>query len=616
MSLPLPLSSPPRSSALHVEVEVDVDIAIIGAGPVGLALAALLDRHGLTSLVFERRPTLHRDPQAHVINTRTMEILRELGLSAAVQALAAPPMLMRSITWCESLAGREIGRISLQGDDSSSLPARLAQSPTAIANLAQNRLEPLLLDLVRRAARSEVRFDSEVVAVEEEADSVVVRVRRAFGEQSIRAAYVVACDGAGSRTRQGLGIEMTGPASLQKFLSIYFEADLRRWIGDRPGPLYWIAGARSRGPIIGFDLDRTWAMMVPYADPHSIDDFPPPILQRIVADAIGDPNADFRITSVGNWNMSAQVADRYRSGRVFLAGDAAHRFPPSGGLGMNTGIQDAHNLAWKLAAVHKEEAGLELLHTYETERRSVAQDNCDQSVRNAMRMMEVDMVLGVSTMMSVDPGPLARDEKLVIDYGMDGDGEEAVEKRRAVKAVIQAQAEHFDFAGLDLGFRYEEGAVVPDGTEAPPHDVRVYTPSARPGSRLPHVWLSHLGRRTSTLDIAEPGRFTLMTGTSGTAWIEATHQIVRRFRMNIAAIVVADPASPATPGAFIDTDGAWACVRGTDDDGALLVRPDGHVAWRSPGGAADRQAAALALCAALAGILGRPFADLAQAKRA
>jgi 2-polyprenyl-6-methoxyphenol hydroxylase-like FAD-dependent oxidoreductase len=555
----------------------DIDVAIVGAGPVGLVLAALLDRHGLVSRVFERRDGLHRNPQAHVINARTMEVLRELGIERNVQSQAAPPLLMQWITWCESIAGRELGRIALQGDPAV-LPGKLAASPTSIANFAQNRLEPLLLDLVAASSRSEVRFSSEVTSVESRDGHVALRVRDGAGASKVRAAWAVACDGASSSVRRSLGIEMDGPSSIQKFVSVYFEANLERYVAGRTGPLFWICGARTRGVVIGFDLVRTWALMVPYSEPATAADFSPAVVERLVRDAIGDEAADFRVTSVGNWNMSAQLAGRYRDGRVFLAGDAAHRFPPSGGFGMNTGIQDAHNLAWKLAAVIGGNAGEALLDTYETERRPVAATNSDQSLRNAMRMFEVDAALGFSTLAPVDPTADMSGKSPLVDYGLDGDSAEAAGKRRSVHDVIQSQAEHFDFGGLDLGFRYETGALVDDGSDAAPVDVRSYTPSARPGSRLPHAWLTRRGVRVSSHDAATPGRFTLVVGGKDPAWIEAAREMVRarRIELDVAVITGGTPG----PGEYMDATGEWARVSGIGRTGALLVRPDGHVAWR------------------------------------
>jgi 2,4-dichlorophenol 6-monooxygenase len=262
--------------------------------------------------------------------------------------------------------------------------------------------------------------------------------------------------------------------------------------------------------------------------------------------------------------MTLQVAERYRAERIFLVGDAAHRFPPTGGLGLNTGVQDAHNLAWKLAAVESGWAPPSLLDSYDTERRPVARENAEVSGRNAGRMLEVYQALGTS-----------------------GDG-----TRDRVRAAIANQAEHFDMLGLQLGFRYETGALVRDGSAAPivENAVREYVPTGRPGARLPHAWTRSDGVRVSTLDLVHPDRFTLIAGAAGERWTEA------------AATIASPPLGCLAIGADVpDAGGAWARQLGIEADGALLVRPDQHVAWRAPRGVDDPRAA---LRAALAAILG------------
>jgi 2,4-dichlorophenol 6-monooxygenase len=270
------------------------------------------------------------------------------------------------------------------------------------------------------------------------------------------------------------------------------------------------------------------------------------------------------IRTLSTWNMSAQVAERYREGRTFLIGDAAHRFPPTGGLGLNTGVQDAHNLGWKIAAVEAGWAPEALLDSYEIERRPVARENADVSMRNAAKMLEVVQALG--------PG---------------GDGE-----RGTVRAAIANQAEHFDMLGLQLGFQYERGAIVPDGSARPAcgNPVREFVPCGRPGARVPHGWTLRDGERVSTLDLLAPDRFTLITGRAGAAWIEA------------AAAIAAPPLRYVAIGRDVaDTDGAWTARLGIENDGALLVRPDQHVAWRSAHGVANPGGA---LCSALSRSVG------------
>jgi len=259
-----------------------------------------------------------------------------------------------------------------------------------------------------------------------------------------------------------------------------------------------------------------------------------------------------------------QVAERYRAGRAFLIGDAAHRFPPTGGLGLNTGVQDAHNLAWKIAAAERGWAPRTLLDSYESERQPVARANAEASARNAAKLQDVVKALGPK-----------------------GDGD-----RDAVRTAIAAQAEHFDMVGLQLGFRYERGALVPDGTPAPAvaNPVREYVPTGRPGARLPHAWVVRDGERASTLDLLPLDRFTLIAGPRGGAWVAA------------AGRIDSPPLTRVEIGRDVaDESGAWRQMLGIAEDGALLVRPDQHVAWRSAGPASDPDAA---LRGALARILG------------
>jgi hypothetical protein len=278
----------------------------------------------------------------------------------------------------------------------------------------------------------------------------------------------------------------------------------------------------------------------------------------LVRRALGSEEPAFAIRTIRSWTMTAQVAERYRDRRVFLVGDAAHRFPPTGGLGLNTGVQDAHNLVWKLAAVEAGWAAAALLDTYEIERRPVAQRNADVSLENAMRLMEVYRALA-----SVDPAERAA-------------GTFAVTPE--LTAAIANQAEHFDMLGLQLGYTYPTGAIADDGAVATPSPVRTYEPTALPGARLPHAWVERDGRRVSTLDLVAYDRFTLVTGANGRPWGDELAA-----RLPIAVVTLGRDA--------IDRDGTWARLLDLVPDGAILVRPDQHVAWRSAPGAVDPRAA-------------------------
>jgi len=282
---------------------------------------------------------------------------------------------------------------------------------------------------------------------------------------------------------------------------------------------------------------------------------------------VGIPDLPVELINTAFWRRTAQVAERFQENRVFLAGDAAHRFPPTGGFGANTGIQDAHNLAWKLAAVLSAWASPALLETYQEERRPVAEANTDFSVTNDRRWDAARQAI-VS-------------------------GDDA-----AVAQALKEQVKHLDSEGQDLGFWYGSGALISDGTAPPAADPQVYVPSARPGSRAPHLWLrpstgsppvamglhhgDHATARISTLDLFHSG-LTLLTGSDANTWRDAGSQVARALAIPFAAFSV----GPARD--FEVLEGNWAALYGVEAGGAVLVRPDGHVAWRSRGNETEPQ---------------------------
>ncbi len=380
----------------------------------------------------------------------------------------------------------------------------------------------------------------------------------------VRSRYVLAADGAGSRVRKALGIELTGPPRLASFVMIHFEASLREALRARPGVLYWTLDPAATGTFVAHDLDRTWVYMHPFRpEGEREEDYDEARCRAIVRRAMGPVDAPFEIRTIGTWHMTVQVAARYREGRTFLVGDAAHRFPPTGGMGLNTGVQDAHNLAWKIAAVESGLAPDALLDSYEVERRPVAARNADVSARNAARMFEVFQARDRGS----DPAEMA--------------------------AAIAGQAEHFDMLGLQLGFTYEAGALVSDGSAAPAvgNPVREYVPNGRPGGRLPHAWVARGSDRVSTLDLLADDRFTLVVGDAGDTWRAAARRLTAP-AVNVISVGREVP----------DEDGAWTAALGLAPDGALLVRPDQHVAWRSARAVAQPEAA---LRTALDAALGR-----------
>lgn len=520
------------------EVE-QTDVVIVGAGPTGLTAAHLCRRLGLSAIVLERRSGPQRSPAAHAVNARTFEIWRQAGIEMAPLLDAAlPPEQAGLVHWVPKLGGEIIGSLPYerQGDE------MLAVTPTPLRNLSQHRLEPLLLH-----PELDVRYEHAWASLEEHDGGVVVDVDGPDGHYRIEASYLLGADGAASSVRRSLGIELVGPRTIQSFVMVHLGADLRSLIGDPPGVLYFAVDPSGGGTFVSHGADREWVFMHPWdPDNETVEEFTEARCEAAVRAAITDPSVEFEILGISTWHMSAQIADGYGGGRDFLIGDAAHRFPPTGGLGLNTGVADAHNLIWKLAAVEAGWAPSTILDTYETERRPVAQFNCDQSMRNAFKLVEVPAALGFDD--DVERSTAAMHDTLADP-----------QRRAGVESAIANQAIHFDLLGLQLGYSYEGSLVIDDGTPAviPDEPARDYLPSTRPGGRLPHAWLPD---GSSTLDLIDPVVPTLLTATG------------------------VDPAPQSGP-TLVGRScpiGVWTGALGLDSDTCLVVRPDQHVAYRGP----------------------------------
>lgn len=526
-----------------MEASLSVPYLIVGAGPVGLTAARLLANAGRPCLVVERRDGPQRNPAAHVVNARTLEILRQAGFDmAAIAAIAKPPADAGHVNFVTRLNGRLIGRLPFerQGDEC------LDHSPLPLRNISQHRLEPLMSTEVSSLDGVDLRYRTEWVSssITEGGVTSVIRDLATGVETEVSSTWVFGADGAGSGLRKWLGIDMIGPAAIQSFVAIHFRANLRHLVEHRPGVLHFVMDPEVSGTFIAHDIDHEWVFMVPF-DPRaeSADDYGTDRCAGLVRAALGGDDTPLDVVGSGTWHMTAQVAASMRSGPVFLMGDAAHRFPPTGGMGLNTGVADAHNLVWKVLAVEKGWAAPSLLDSYEAERRPVAEVNCHQSLTNAFKMVILADALGLR------PGSTSADLAAVLDDPG---------RQRSIAHAVQQQATHFDMLGLQLGYVYGEAVVASD------LDPSEFVASGRPGARLPHKWL---GEGRSTLDLVSPTGLTLLTMGAHDRWAEA-----------VAAVTQPVLHLPVQ-GSGVE---ALAATCGLGADGALLVRPDQHIAWRAP----------------------------------
>ena len=528
------------------DVPAEVPVLIVGGGPVGLATSILLAHHGIHSLLVEQHPGTSIYPKARFINTRTMEIFRQCNLQQAVLEGALPPAKCRNAVWVRTLAGEEFACRPIE----TVLPEAVeAWSPTFGCTMTQEILEPVLLTHARKLAPVQIRFDTQLTSFSQLDDCVTATLlhRPSGRTRQVRAQFLIAADGARSQVRETLGISRIGPNLYSNIMNILFEADLNRWAKDRSINVCMIMNPEASGVLLALDGAKRWSFQAFYF-PHQgqrAEDFTPEHCIQVIHKAIGDPTLPVHIIQALPWNALAQVAEAFADRRVFLVGDAAHEMPPAGGFGMNCGIQDAHNLAWKLAAVIKGWADPDLLGTYDVERRPVARWITEQTLLNLASLRRVS---------SNDAGTTSSDE--------------------AVSAALE-RSEFFREHGMVFGATYESTAIVLDGTLAPhvENPVADYIPNADPGSRAPHVWLEHEGHQRSILDLFGT-EFVLLTGEGGESWRIVAVEIADELGVPLKVYMIGGRSELQC------SQGTWLSIYGIQNNGAVLIRPDGHVAWR------------------------------------
>jgi 2,4-dichlorophenol 6-monooxygenase len=578
----------------------DTDVVVVGLGPFGgttaLALATYggVRVHGVTMY-----PWCANGPRAHITNQRAAEVLRDLGVEAEAKKYATPWDQMGDTLFTTSLAGEEILRLHTWGTGDERYGDYLRGSPCPMLDIPQPLMEPILLK--NAAERGAIlSFNTEYLSHTQDKSGVTVRLRNLVSghEYEQRAKFLVGADGARSKIVEELGLPLVGELARAGTSYVLFNADLTRYVAHRPSILQWIFNSKAGFGEIGMGLLRAikpwhqwiagWGFDIAAGEPNLTDD----VIVAQIRTLVGDPDLDVEIVNRSVWYVNQQYATRYSAGRVFCGGDAVHRHPPSSGLGSNTSIQDGFNLAWKLAYVVRGEAGADLLASYSPERAPVGQ----QVVARANQSRKD--YAGLRAWFDHD----AADPVLDGLAKLKAPTPEGVALRESLYEALELKNHEFNAQGVELNQRYESAAIVPDptvGAEEWPRDRELYLQATtRPGAKLPHAWLvGPRGTRVSTLDVTGHGRFTLLTGLAGTAWATAADTLGLPF---VDVVVVGAPGT-------IDPYGNWHRVREIHEAGAILVRPDGYVAWRFLDAMWDAADATHRLADAITSILCEPI---------
>ena len=580
--------------------DFDTDVLVVGTGPMGAGAALALATYGIRVHVVSRENWVADTPRAHITNQRAVEVLRDLGVQDEATRQATPWELMSEMTFMTSLAGDELARNRVVGTGDDRVSDYLQGSPCPYLDIPQLYLEPVLVK--NAAARgASIAFNTEYLehVQDDEGVTVMVQDRLSGRRYGIRARYLVGGDGARSRIVEQLGLPLEGHLARAATAYVRFKADLSRYMAHRPGIITWFVTPAAAFGEIGLGMLRvvrpwhTWIAGWGYDMAAGEPDFSETAVLAKIRSFVGDPGLDVDVEATTTWLVNQAYATSYAHGRVLCGGDAVHRHPPSSGLGSNTSIQDAFNLAWKLAYVLRGHADPSLLRTYSEERAPIGkqvvlranQSRLDYAVLNAaFRAEEGPDPVGATVAKLRDPGPAG------------------VAARQSLMDALEFKQDEFNSQGVDMNQRYASSAILPEPgghEERWARDPEVYLQATtRPGAKIPHAWLvDDRGGRISTLDVTGKGMFSLVTGLAGQAWVEA----VRRLDLAYLRAVAIGERSTADP--YF----AWARIREIDEAGALLVRPDGFVAWRQASAVWDVGEALAQLQDALSSLLGKPI---------
>ena len=561
--------------------DIKTDVLIVGTGPAGSSTAALLSSYGIDNVLINNYSWLAGTPRAHITNQRTMEVLRDLGKEVEAEAYlhATEQDLMGENIFCTSLAGEELGRMKSWGKHPNSRAEHLLSSPSFMNDLPQTFMEPLLYKTAcSRGTQS--RMSTQYLSHIEDEDGVLSTCldKLSNKEIKIRSKYLVGADGGNSKVAENIDLPFEGKMGVGGSMNILFKADLSKYVAHRPSVLYWVLQPGADIGGIGMGLVRMirpwneWLIVWGYDINQSAPKVDKDFATKVARDLVGHPELEIDLLSVSTLTVNNMYAKKMSKGRVFCAGDATHRHPPSNGLGSNTSIQDGFNLAWKLAYVIKDKAGAELLDTYSIERSPIAKQIVTRANQSIAEFGPIFEALGLTD--TQDPVKMKKnmDERKQ-------NSPKAEKQRQALRAAIAFKKYEFDAHGVEMNHRYKSNSVLTEGDKDPEFkkDKELfYQPTTYPGARIPHAWVyDKTGVKHSLLDLCGKGNFSIFTGIGGEEWLKAAKNIETQLGIKIQCNIIGPDQD------FEDHAGEWSSIREISDSGLILVRPDQHICWRS-----------------------------------
>ncbi|GAB7364080.1 hypothetical protein MBLNU230_g4632t1 [Neophaeotheca triangularis] len=604
---PVPIPNGPTHAIPGGDSPIETPYLIVGAGPAGASLASFLGSYGHKGIILSAAPGTAKEPRAHITNPAALECLRDIDLETEARRHATTGDHLEHTRWCHSIAGPEYARIHSWGNQPERRGDYNAASPCRHVDLPQTMLEPVL---VGRAYRDgwKVRFDTTLLHFEREGRdgpiTSTVRDEVSGLTYRIRSKYLFGADGARSVVMKQLDIPLIKEPGQGLAINILVDADLSKHLRFRTGNLHYIVQPESEHPAWGWScilrMVKAWNqwMFIVLCEPgfqdYSVRPSHDEYMSRI-REWIGDDSIAVEIQDVSKWYINEIVAERYSDGNIFCFGDATHRHPPLNGLGSNTCVQDAFNLAWKIAYVERGLASPTLLDSFSLERQPIGAAVVKRANQGLRDHVPVWDALGAL------PENVAERRRQHAELAAPTPQGRA--RREALRKAVAHTAHEFGGIGIEMNQRYDSGAVCfSDEKKArrpPPEDeVLEYQISTFPGSRCPHAWLNRTTpvEPVSTIDLAGHGSFCLLTGPGGDAWKAAAGEVGRALGVEVKAYGIGWRQD------WEDVYGDWAARREVEEDGCVVLRPDRTVCWRSMGLRDDAQGA---LMGALRSVLGR-----------